>query len=436
MLTFEQLNNREAKIAVVGLGYVGLPLAVLLAKKFAVIGFDIDQRKIAELKSGLDRTGEVGTEGIRASEMTFSDDPAVLREARFLILAIPTPIDENKRPDLKLLERASAMIGKHLQKDSVVVYESTVYPGVTEDICLPIIERESGLKGGVDFKVAYSPERVNPGDKEHRIENVVKIVSGMDTETLDLVDRVYGSITSAGTYRAASIRVAEAAKAIENVQRDLNVALVNELAVIFELLGLSVYDVLEAAGTKWNFLKFKPGLVGGHCIGVDPYYLTFKAESLGYQPEVILAGRRINDSMGRYVAERTVKRMARLNKVASHSRVAILGFTFKENIPDVRNTRVIDIYRELQAYGLEPIVYDPHASAEAVREEYGIELAAWEDIKQVDTLIIAVAHDTFCRLRSDEYRALMNTDRLLIVDVKRILRASEVAALGIDYLTL
>ena len=333
MLTFEQLNNREAKIAVVGLGYVGLPLAVLLAKKFAVIGFDIDQRKIAELKSGLDRTGEVGTEGIRASEMTFSDDPAVLREARFLILAIPTPIDENKRPDLKLLERASAMIGKHLQKDSVVVYESTVYPGVTEDICLPIIERESGLKGGVDFKVAYSPERVNPGDKEHRIENVVKIVSGMDTETLDLVDRVYGSITSAGTYRAASIRVAEAAKAIENVQRDLNVALVNELAVIFELLGLSVYDVLEAAGTKWNFLKFKPGLVGGHCIGVDPYYLTFKAESLGYQPEVILAGRRINDSMGRYVAERTVKRMARLNKVASESRVAILGFTFKENIP-------------------------------------------------------------------------------------------------------
>lgn len=436
IVSFEEFKNKQAKICVVGLGYVGLPLAVLLSKKFAVVGFDINAEKISELKSGVDRTGEVGQAGLRQMDVDFTADPARIKECQFVILAIPTPIDDHNDPDLELVKKATMMVGKNLAAGAVVVYESTVYPGVTEDICVPLLERESGLKCGQDFKIGYSPERVNPGDKEHTIDRIVKVVSGMDEESLNVIDKVYGSITSGGTFRATSIKVAEAAKAIENTQRDLNIALMNELTIIFNRLDISVYDVLAAAGTKWNFLNFTPGMVGGHCIGVDPYYLTYLAEKIGHHPEVILAGRRINDSMARYLARQIIKQMAKTDKVISSSRVAILGVTFKENIPDVRNSKVADMYREFKAFGLSPLVYDPHADPKEVKHEYGITLCQKEDLKNLDTVVVAVAHEEFKTMSAVQYRAVMNSKNLLLADIKHVLKREEIEMQGINYWSL
>ena len=375
------LQGKET-IAIVGLGYVGLPLAALFATKFKVIGFDINQQRITELEAGHDRTRELSSERLSsvirppsaAAGLSFSTDPAVLGGARLIIVTVPTPIDDHKNPDLTPLVKSSTMIGRHLVAGTTVVYESTVYPGCTEEDCLPLIEKESGLKWKTGFFAGYSPERINPGDKEHTVEKIKKVVSGDTAETAQLLKDVYGAVIMAGIFVAATIKTAEAAKVIENTQRDLNIALMNELALIFDRMGISTLDVLEAAGTKWNFLPFKPGLVGGHCIGVDPYYLTFKAESLGYHPQVILAGRRINDGMGKFIAEKTVKLLIANDRPVKRAQVLILGWTFKEDVPDIRNTRVIDIYRELQSYGVDVSCYDPEADLAEVKHEYGIEL--------------------------------------------------------------
>jgi len=358
VVTFESLRTHKDKVAVVGLGYVGLPLAVHLSRHFSVTGFDLKSERIAELKSGRDRTLEVSEDELKAAKITFSSDPAVLSACRLIIIAVPTPIDEYRIPDLSPLRRASEITGRHMVKGSCVVYESTVYPGVTEEVCLPILTAESGLSFGTDFTVGYSPERINPGDKAHSLDKIKKVVSGSDADTLRLLEQVYGRVVSAGIHPVSSIRVAEAAKVIENTQRDLNIALMNELAMIFDKMGIDTTEVLEAAATKWNFLPFKPGLVGGHCIGVDPYYLTFKSESLGYHPEMILAGRRINDSMGRYVAQRAVKLLFKSNKHVAGAKIAVLGITFKEDVPDLRNTKVVDLIRELKEYGIEVRVHD------------------------------------------------------------------------------
>ena len=436
MLKFEEIQSKKAKICVVGLGYVGLPLAVLLAKKYEVIGFDINAKKIEELKNNIDRTGEVGTEGLKQTTIDFTADPVRIKEAKFIIAAIPTPVDEFNKPDLSLVEKATETVGRNLTVDAIVVYESTVYPGVTEEICLPILEKESGLRGGVDFKIGYSPERVNPGDKEHTIDKIVKVVSGMDEESLDVIDQVYGSITSGGTFRASSIKVAEAAKVIENTQRDLNVALMNELAIIFNRMDFSIYDVLAAAGTKWNFLKFFPGMVGGHCIGVDPYYLTYKAEGLGHNPEVILAGRRMNDSMAKYIARQIIKKMANMGHDFHKDKVAILGMTFKENIPDIRNSKVFNLYKEFRDYGITPLVYDPQADKNEVQHEYGISLCNKEDLQHLNTIVVAVAHDEFKKLGVSDYKTMMNEKNLLVADVKHILKKEDFENSGINYWSL
>jgi UDP-N-acetyl-D-glucosamine/UDP-N-acetyl-D-galactosamine dehydrogenase len=388
------------KVAVVGLGYVGLPLAVALARKHDVVGFDISAARVAALRQGVDSTNEVGPEELNASGLTISDNPADLRKREVYIVTVPTPIDEANRPDFEAMLNACAIVGPELPKGSIVVFESTVYPGVTEEICGPALERASGLKAGVDFKLGYSPERINPGDKAHPIEKITKVVAGEDAATLDTLAELYGSIIEAGIHRAPSIKVAEAAKVIENTQRDLNIALMNELSKICHLIGIRTRDVLEAAGTKWNFLRFYPGLVGGHCIGVDPFYLTAKAEQLGYQPEVILSGRRINDGMGAYLAQRIVKLIAANGRPISGARVGILGFTFKENVPDIRNSKVIDAYRELKEFGIEPIVHDPRADPAAVRHEYGIELSPIEEFDDLCALIYAVGHEDFRPLHS------------------------------------
>lgn len=417
---FEEFKNRREKIAVVGLGYVGLPLAVLLGKKFSVIGFDIDPARVSELKRGYDRTEEVEREKIEEAEIEFTTQPEKLREAKLIIVTVPTPIDEHKIPDLRPLKAATRTVGRNLRAGSTVVYESTVYPGVTEEICVPILEKESGLRYMKEFKVGYSPERVNPGDKNHTIEKIVKVVAGCDEETLELLSRIYGSVIEAGVHRAPDIKTAEAAKVIENTQRDLNIALINELALIFHRLGIDTRDVLEAAGTKWNFLKFEPGLVGGHCIGVDPYYLTFKAQEIGYHPEVILAGRRINDYMGKFVAESTVKLMIKEGKQILNSKVLIMGITFKENIKDIRNSRVIDIYNELQSFGVKPYIYDPHAEPEEVKREYGVELLKSPEGKSpYDAVIVAVKHREFLNLEPDFFKKI-SISKPIIVDVKGI----------------
>lgn len=406
------------KIAVVGLGYVGLPVAVAFGRKDRVIGFDVSGQRVDELVGGRDSTGEVAAEMLKTSDVLYTCDSLKLRDADFIIVAVPTPIDGAKRPNLEPLKEASRIVGQNLSKGAIVVYESTVYPGVTEDVCLPILERESGLKGGVDFKVGYSPERINPGDKEHSFTSIKKIVSGQDPETLRIVADVYGSVVTAGVYKATSIKVAEAAKVIENTQRDLNVALMNELSVLFNKMGLDTREVLEAAGTKWNFLKFEPGLVGGHCIGVDPYYLTYKAEELGYHPQVILAGRRINDSMGKYIAEQTVKNLIKAGKTVQGTRVLVLGFTFKEDIPDVRNTRVADICHELKEYGVDVSVYDPHADVDDVRREYGIDMVQSPIAGgPYDAVVVAVKHRQFMELSLCDLRKLCNSGAVLI-DVK------------------
>lgn len=424
---YEKLLNGEEKLSLVGLGYVGMPIAVAFARKIKVVGFDLNEKKIELYQSGVDPTNEVGNEVIKNTSVEFTADPGKLREAKFHIVAVPTPVNDDHTPDLSPLEGASRILGQNLTRGSVVVFESTVYPGVTEDICVPILEKESGLKCGVDFKIGYSPERINPGDKVHRLETIVKIVSGMDEETLDTVAKVYELVVEAGVYRAQSIKVAEAAKVIENSQRDINIAFMNELSIIFNKMGIDTKSVLEAAGTKWNFLKFYPGLVGGHCIGVDPYYLTYKAEELGYHSQIILSGRRINDDMGKYVAESMVKNLIKADIPVKGAKVAILGFTFKENCPDTRNTKVIDIYKELGEYGITPIVVDPAADADEAKRLYGITFEAMGAVKNMDAVIVAVAHDGFCQFNLNDFDEMfkIGNHRKVLVDIKGILNRSQ-----------
>ena len=386
-------------IAVIGLGYVGLPLAVEFGKKFRTIGFDLSAEKVAAYREFNDPTGEVSAEDLRAAtQLTCHTDPAMLREADFVVIAVPTPVDEAHQPDFTPLVKSSETAGRHLKRGAIVVYESTVYPGATEEVCIPILERESGMKWKQDFFVGYSPERINPGDKERTVTKILKVVSGDTPETLAKVQEIYGSVITAGVYPASSIKVAEAAKVIENTQRDLNIALMNELAVIFHKIGIDTLEVLKAAGTKWNFLPFRPGLVGGHCIGVDPYYLTHKADMLGYHPQVILAGRRINDGMGKYVAEQTVKEMIAAGSSIKGASVIVLGLTFKENCPDLRNSKVIDVIHELQSYGCKVHVHDPVAASAEAEHEYGVQLEPWDELPVADAIVAAVAHSEYLEM--------------------------------------
>ena len=424
---YEKIVKGEEKLSLVGLGYVGMPIAVAFARKIQVVGFDLNEKKIELYKSGVDPTNEVGDEVIKNTTVDFTADPSKLKEAKFHIVAVPTPVNDDHTPDLTPVEGASRILGQNLTKGSVVVFESTVYPGVTEEICVPILEKESGLKCGVDFKIGYSPERINPGDKVHRLETITKIVSGMDEETLDTVAKVYELVVEAGVYRAESIKVAEAAKVIENSQRDINIAFMNELSMIFHRMGIDTKSVLKAAGTKWNFLKFMPGLVGGHCIGVDPYYLTYKAEELGYHSQIILSGRRINDDMGKYVAESLVKNLIKADIPVKNAKIAILGFTFKENCPDTRNTKVIDIYKELGEYGIEPIVVDPEADADEAKRLYGITFQGMDAVNDVDAIIIAVAHNQFLSLKKDNISGFFNPkhSQKVLMDIKGLLDRNE-----------
>lgn len=422
MSLYEKIVAREEKLALVGLGYVGMPIAVAFSKKIDVIGFDLNAAKIALYKNGIDPTNEVGNEAIKSCTVDFTAEEARLREAKFFIVAVPTPVNNDHTPDLTPVEGASRIVGRNLQKGSIVVFESTVYPGVTEEICVPIMEAESGMKCGVDFKVGYSPERINPGDKVHRLETITKIVSGMDEETLNEVAKVYELVVAAGVHRAESIKVAEAAKVIENSQRDINIAFMNELSIIFNKMGIDTKSVLEAAGTKWNFLNFRPGLVGGHCIGVDPYYLTYKAEQLGYHSQIILSGRRINDDMGKYCAENLVKKLIQADVPVKNARVAILGFTFKENCPDTRNTKIIDIYKELQEYGITAVIADPAADAQEAKRLYGIDFVLLSEIHDMDAVILAVAHEQFKSLSVADIDALYKPCAAkVLLDLKGIL---------------
>jgi UDP-N-acetyl-D-galactosamine dehydrogenase len=420
------------------MGYVGLPLAVAFGRCCDVIGFDIDENKIEQLKSGHDATREVTADDLARTSIEYTADASALNGASFIIVTVPTPIDKNKNPDLTPVRSASETVGKFLHPGSIVVYESTVYPGVTQDICIPLLEQNSGLQCGKDFTVGYSPERINPGDKVHTVDKIVKVVSGQDEATLETVAGVYELVISAGVYRASSIQVAEAAKVIENTQRDLNIALMNELSIIFGMLNIPTHDVLAAAGTKWNFLPFTPGLVGGHCIGVDPYYLTHKAEEIGYNPQVILAGRRINDGMGKYVAENTVKNMIRAGKTIKGSRVLVLGLTFKENVPDIRNTRVIDVVKELEEYNIDVIVNDPVAYPDEALHEYGIELTSLEDVEPVDALILAVGHNEYKAISLREFKEKCKTDagECVLVDVKGSFDRQEAVDAGFVYWAL
>ena len=411
----------ERKIGVIGLGYVGLPVAIAFARKFKdVVGFDINCRKIDALTGGIDNTGEIDNADLRSTSLKFTSNVRDLENVDFFVVAVPTPINKANCPDLHAMIKASELVGSVMRPGSIIVYESTVYPGVTEEICGPVLSRVSGLKRSVDFKLGYSPERINPHDKAHRLETIVKVVSGEDEQTLDIIAQVYSAVVDVGIFRASSIRVAEAAKVIENTQRDLNIALMNELAIIFDKMGICTRDVLAAAGTKWNFIPFTPGLVGGHCIGVDPYYLTYKAEEIGYSPQVILAGRRINDGMGKYIAEQTVKKIAKQHIVVSDAKVGIFGLTFKENVPDLRNSRVPDIVDELRSYGIEALVHDPGADKEAAMDEYGIVLRDLSDFEQLDAIVLAVAHAEYVKLGLDEFVKMLNAHTGVIVDVKSI----------------
>ncbi|MCL1939165.1 MAG: nucleotide sugar dehydrogenase [Desulfovibrionaceae bacterium] len=431
---YDAFAEGRERIAVVGLGYVGLPLAVALARHFPVTGFDISAERVAELRLGRDRTGEVDEAVLQASALEFSSSGEDLSRAKLIIVAVPTPIDAHRNPDLGPVKQASATVGKHMPKGCVVVYESTVYPGVTEDICLPILERESGLRFCRDFFAGYSPERINPGDKVHTVERIVKVVSGSTPETLDLLARVYGTIVTAGVHKAPSIRVAEAAKVIENTQRDLNIALMNELSLIFDRLGIDTLDVLEAAGTKWNFLPFRPGLVGGHCIGVDPYYLTYKAEEAGYHPEVILAGRRINDGMGKYVAQKAIKMLIASGRKVGQARVGIFGLTFKENVPDLRNTRVLDIKAELDEFGVTVLVHDPLADPAEARHEYNLELTPLEAMRDLDAAILAVAHEDYARMGLAGLSGrFAGAEKAVLLDIKGLWNKAEAEKAGFSY---
>jgi UDP-N-acetyl-D-galactosamine dehydrogenase len=436
MVTFESLQSREDKIGIVGLGYVGLPLAVHLARHFEVVGFDLKADRIAELHSGYDRTLEVKDAELTMAKIIFTSDEEDLGPCRLVIVAVPTPIDDYNNPDFAPLRSASVIVGRHIQKGSCVVFESTVYPGATEEVCVPLIEKESGLVCGPDFTVGYSPERINPGDKVHTLDSITKIVSGSDESTADMLAKVYGKVVNAGIHRASSIKVAEAAKVIENTQRDINIALMNELAMIFDIMGIDTLEVLEAAGTKWNFLPFRPGLVGGHCIGVDPYYLTFKAESLGYHPEMILAGRRINDGMGKFIAERTVKLLIHSGKAVKGARVAILGITFKEDVPDLRNTRVVDIVHELVDFGVEVLVHDPLADSQEAKQYYGLDLVSLENLQGVDAVVVAVMHKTYRQMGLPGISGLCTNGRPIVIDVKSALDTPETQKLEITYWSL
>lgn len=436
MNLYEALVSGQQVLSLIGLGYVGMPIAVAFAKKVKVIGFDCNEKKIDLYRSGIDPTNEVGNDVIAATTVEFTADETRLREAKFHIVAVPTPVNSDHTPDLSPLEGASTILGRNLTKGSVVVYESTVYPGVTEEVCVPILEKVSGLKCGVDFKVGYSPERINPGDKLHRLENITKIVSGMDAETLDTVAKVYELVVDAGVHRAESIKVAEAAKVIENSQRDINIAFMNELSIIFNKMGIDTKSVLEAAGTKWNFLPFRPGLVGGHCIGVDPYYLTYKAEQMGYHSQIILAGRRINDDMGAYVAQQLIKKLVAIDVPVKSAKVAILGFTFKENCPDTRNTKVIDIVRELREYGITPVIADPCADAEEAKREYGLEIVNIVSIKDMDAVVLAVAHEAFKDLSMLDFDRLFKNEgsgKKVLLDVKGLLDRRAYESAGYQY---
>ena len=435
MSLYEKLLSGEEKLSLVGLGYVGMPIAVAYAKKIKVVGYDFNAAKVQLYKNGIDPTREVGNDAIKETSVDFTADPEKLRECKFHIVAVPTPVNDDHTPDLSPVEGASHTLGKYLTKGSIVVYESTVYPGVTEDICVPILEKESGLKCGVDFKIGYSPERINPGDKVHRLDTITKIVSGMDEETLEEVANVYSLVALAGVYKAQSIKVAEAAKVIENSQRDINIAFMNELSMIFNRMGIDTKSVLEAAGTKWNFLNFRPGLVGGHCIGVDPYYLTYKAEELGYHSQIILSGRRINDDMGKYIAESCVKRLIAADIPVKNAKVAILGFTFKENCPDTRNTKIIDIYNELGEYGITPIVVDPQADADEAKRLYGIEFNSLDDVKDMDAVIMAVAHEDFVSYKPSDILKFFNSDNKtkVFMDLKGMYNLEDYKAPEFDY---
>lgn len=430
MISFEDIVSGKSAVAVVGLGYVGLPLAVALSRHFRVIGFDISEGRVAELRRGEDSTREVEPAALAEAKVSYTSDPAQLAQAGVIVVAVPTPIDGNRKPDLRPVVGASSTVGAHMSAGAVVVYESTVYPGLTEEICVPILGERSGLTCGKDFTVGYSPERINPGDRVHTLERIVKVVSGQDEPTADLLARLYGTVITAGIHRASSIKVAEAAKVIENTQRDLNIALMNELALIFDRMNIDTTEVLQAAGTKWNFLPFKPGLVGGHCIGVDPYYLTFKAESMGFHPQVILAGRRINDGMGKFIAEKTVKAMINAGCQVKGARIGLLGLTFKEDVPDLRNSKVEDILRELHDYHVEVLVHDPLADPEEARKEYGVILQPLTALRDLDALILAVSHAEFARMDAAALQAMFRCPEAgIVMDVKGCLDKTSLSGL-------
>ncbi|WP_342547350.1 nucleotide sugar dehydrogenase [Paenibacillus sp. FSL P2-0089] len=439
MSLFEKIKNKEEKISLIGLGYVGMPIALAFAKKVNVIGFDLNEEKIHIYKSGIDPIKEVGDEAVKQTTVDFTSDERKIKEAKFHIIAVPTPINADKTPDLSPVEGASTLVGRNLTKGSIVVYESTVYPGVTEDICIPILERESGLKCGTDFKVGYSPERINPGDRVHRLENIIKVVSGMDNESLEEIAKVYELVIEAGVHKASSIKVAEAAKVVENSQRDINIAFMNELAMVFDRMNINTNEVIEAMDTKWNALGFKPGLVGGHCIGVDPYYFVYEAEKLGYHSQIILSGRKINDGMGSFVADAIIKKLILANKVVKKARVVILGITFKENCSDTRNSKVEDIIKRLREYDIEPIIVDPQANANEALKEYGVRLIDLKNIGNVDCLVFAVGHNEFRNLSVEEVERLFyeggNSEKV-IIDVKSILDKNEFVKRGYSYWSL
>ncbi len=434
MSLYEKIKEKKEKISIVGLGYVGMPIAIEFAKRgVQVIGYDLNKEKIKTYKCGIDPTREVGDDVIKKTTVEFTSDEMRLRNAKFHIVAVPTPVNDDHTPNLAPVEGASTILGRNLTKGSIVVFESTVYPGVTEEVCVPILEKESGLKCGVDFKVGYSPERINPGDKIHRLNTITKIVSGMDEETLDTIAKVYEIVVDAGVHRAESIKVAEAAKVIENSQRDINIAFMNELSIIFNRLGIDTLAVLRAAGTKWNFLNFRPGLVGGHCIGVDPYYLTYKAEVEGYHSQIILSGRRINDDMGKYIAENTVKNLIKVGKAVKGAKVALLGFTFKENCPDTRNTKIFDIVKELREYSIEPMIADPIADATEAKRLYGVEFVDMNTIKGMDAVILAVAHDEFAHFTISDMDKFFDEGTKVLVDIKGVLNRKDYEAVGYNY---
>lgn len=436
MSLYERIKSKEEEIAVIGLGYVGMPLAVAFAKKANVIGFDVNKGKIEKYLKGIDPTSEVGNEEIMNTTVHFTSNEEELKKAKFYIVAVPTPINTDKTPDLDPVEGASRVVGRNLVKGSIVVYESTVYPGVTEDVCIPILEKESGLKCGVDFKVGYSPERINPGDKVHTLSKIRKIVSGMDEESLEEIKNIYDLVIEVGTYPVSTIKTAEAIKVVENSQRDINIAFMNELAMIFDIMGIDTNEVIDGMNTKWNSLGFRPGLVGGHCIGVDPYYFVYQAENLGYHSQIILSGRKVNDGMGAFVADAAIKEMILAGKKIKGSKVAILGLTFKENCPDIRNSKVADIINKLKQYEINIIVTDPYANSEDVLKEYGIKMTKFEDVKDIDCVIMAVAHDEFKSLSLKEIDSLFRKDNdnsKVLIDVKGIFKKEDVDKLNYRY---